>query len=231
MKMQKFSIMILLLLSLASCATPARRPIPADFPLQSSNSSQEYRIQSNDALDIKFFYIPELNEQVIVRPDGRISLQLAKEIKASGMTPSQLSETLKTTYAPLYNNPENSVIVRSFNSQRIYVDGEVNKAGMVALVDPMTVLQAISQAGGMKETAEPTQVLIIRKSEETNKITVAAVDIEKAFNGLDMTQDLTLMPQDIVFVPRSKIADIDLWVDQYIRRAIPIPFGIGVSTF
>ena len=163
MRLAKCALLILVLFFLPACASKVK-PVYSDFPAtQGPTPSQEYVIQSGDLLDIKFFYNPELNESVTVRPDGRISLQLAREVKASGTTPAQLTELLANHYASMIKNPEITIIVRSFNSQKVYVDGEVNRAGMVPLTDPMTVLQAISQAGGMKDTAEPTEVLVVRK--------------------------------------------------------------------
>ena len=98
--------------------------------------NQEYQIQIGDALDIKFFYHPELNESVMVRPDGRISLQLVHEVQASGLTPEQLRQNLRKKYEPQISQPEIAVIVRSFTAQKVYVDGEVAKPGLVPLTGP-----------------------------------------------------------------------------------------------
>ncbi len=187
---------------------------------------QEYRIQPGDQLDIKFFYNPELNEQIIVRPDGKISLQLVTELMAAGTTPGQLTEQLKQAYGVELKRPEVAVIVRTFNDQRVYVDGEVLRPGVVTLPGPMTVLQSIAQAGGMKETARYSEVIVIRKNGQ-EKPTTLVVDLEQAIDGTDLQQDIRLLPHDIVFVPRSRIANVNVWVDQYIRRNVPIPVGLG----
>ena len=224
MRLATFAKLILVLLSLPACSSTGKKPAPQVLPVPVAN--QEYTIQAGDLLDIKFFYNPELNESVTVRPDGRISLQLAKEIKASGTTPAQLTELLSNHYSSLIKSPEITVIVRSFSSQKIYVDGEVNRAGMVVLTDQMTLLQAISQAGGLKDTAETTEVIIVRKSAE-NKLVTASVNLDNAMNGLN--QDPVLMPYDIVLVPKSTIANVDVWVDQYLRKSMPIPLGLGFT--
>lgn len=187
---------------------------------------QEYHIQPGDQLDIKFFYNPELNEQIVVRPDGRISLQLVNEMMAAGMTPGQLTDHLRKAYGGELKKPEVAVIVRTFNDQRVYVDGEVFKPGVVTLPGPMSVLQSIAQAGGMKESARPDEVIIIRKNGEA-KPTTLVVNLEDAIDGTDLQQDIALTPHDIVFVPRSAISNLNVWVDQYIRRNVPIPIGLG----
>jgi len=187
---------------------------------------KEYRIQTGDQLDIKFFYNPELNEQVTVRPDGRISLQLSPEITAAGLTPAQLTESLVKNYEKELANPGITVMVRSFSSQRVYVDGEVYKPGMVNLAGPLTVLQSIAEAGGFKDTAKPSQVLVIRKTNDSKPMAIA-VDLENVRNAASGSQDILLAPYDIVYVPKSTIANVNQFIDQYIRKNIPIPFGIS----
>lgn len=215
----------LVILFLSACT--AKNIVPADSAIShpSSYPLEQYLIQTGDILDIKFFYNPELNEQVTVRPDGRISLQLASEIPAAGLTPAQLTETLVKNYEKELANPGITVIVRSFSSQRIYVDGEVVKPGMVNLVGPMTVLQSIAEAGGFKDTAKTSQVLIIRKTEQSKPLAIA-VNLDDVRKAADGSQDILLAPFDIVYVPKSAVANVNQFVDQYIRRNIPIPFGI-----
>ena len=152
MKWMKFA-MLTLLFPLAACshavkgqsslayADTQKVPLP---PL-----AEEYRIQAGDQLDIKFFYNRDLNEQVTVRPDGLISLQLVKPTAAAGLTPEQLTDRLKKEYGAQLKDPDIVVIVRSFAAQRVFVDGEVARPGLVPLTGPTTVLQAISQAGGI----------------------------------------------------------------------------------
>ncbi len=214
-------------LFLVSCATaPPRNSVNADYVRANPTSypMKDYILQTGDQLDIKFFYNPELNEAVAVRPDGRISLQLAPEVMAAGLTPVQLTESLVKIYAKELANPGITVIVRTFSSQKVYVDGEVNKTGMVNLAGRLTVMQAISEAGGAKYTSS-SQVIVFRKG-ENNKPVVIALNLEKVRNGEDVGQDIELAPYDIVYVPKSAIADIDDFVDLYMRRMIPIPFGL-----
>ena len=223
---------LFLLLLLIACAPVVKNPTPlSQHSIQTSPyPEQEYRIQVGDQLDIKFFYNPELNEQVTVRPDGRISLQLVREIIASDLTPAQLTDLLTQKYAPNLQRPEITVIVRSFNSQRVYVDGEVTKSGMVTLVGFTTVLQAISQAGGVKDSARTTEVIVIRRGPD-NKPLAIAVNLNKAIDGADMSQDIVLRPFDIVYVPKSAIANVNVWVDLYIRKNLPISISTGFGYY
>ncbi len=219
---------LFLLLLLIACTHVVKNPTPlSQHSIQTSPyTEQEYRIQVGDQLDIKFFYNPELNEQVTVRPDGRISLQLVREIMTAGLTPAELTDLLTKKYAKELKMPEVTVIVRSFGSQRVYVDGEVAKPGIVPLVGFVTVLQAISQAGGMKDSARMSEVVLIRRGTDNKPLTLQ-VNAQKVIDGTDMSQDIALKPFDIVYVPKSPIANVNVWVDQYIRKNIPISTGFG----
>jgi protein involved in polysaccharide export with SLBB domain len=223
---------LFLLLLLIACTPVVKNPTPlSQHSIQTSPyTEQEYRIQVGDQLDIKFFYNPELNEQVTVRPDGRISLQLVREIIASDLTPAQLTDLLTQKYATNLQRPEITVIVRSFGSQRVYVDGEVAKPGIVPLVGFVTVLQAISQAGGLKDAARRGEVIVIRHG-TANKPIALTVNIEKVIDGTDMRQDIALKPFDIVYVPKSPIANVNVWVDLYVRKNLPISISSGFGYY
>jgi protein involved in polysaccharide export with SLBB domain len=209
----------------AACSGPQGRNIADMGRVQAVQP--EYRLNTGDILDIKFFYNPELNETVMVRPDGRISLQLANEVVCAGLTPEELRKTLVERYGREINKPEMSVIVRSFSAQRVYVDGEVFRPGMLPLTGPVTIRQAITAAGGFKETARRTDVILIRQTE--GKPEGFKVNMEEFDNNVNLSEDILLAPFDIVYVPRSNIAEVNKFIDLYIRRNIPVGAGIGVG--
>jgi polysaccharide export outer membrane protein len=178
----------------------------------------EYSIQPGDQLDIKFFYNPELNETVLVRPDGKISLQLVDDVQAAFLTPAQLDRFLTDLYAKELKKPEITVIVRSFTGQRVYVGGEVNRQGIINLTAGMTALQAVFNAGGLKETADPESVLVIRKGADNRPIPIR-VDLSE-FEGESAAAGFNLQPDDIVYVPKTFIAEANKFVNQYVERLL-----------
>ena len=216
---------LVLVVSLAACAPNALVVKPAPLGQMDQQTAayleKEYVIAPGDILDVKFMYNPEFNELAMpVRPDGRISLQLAPDIKAAGLTTAQLRELLSAKYATELKTPELAVIVRSFAENRVFVDGEVVTPGYADLSARTTVMRAIDLKGGMRETARLSQVIIIRKDFEGQpKATV--VDLRKVIDGTDLSQDIKLMPYDIVYVPKSNIARVDKWVLEYITNVIP----------
>jgi protein involved in polysaccharide export with SLBB domain len=190
--------------------------------LQSKASNEkviaDYLIQPGDQLDIKFFYNPELNETVIVRPDGKISLQLVDELKAAGVSPAQLDQLLTTVYARELREPELTVIVRQPNAQvqQVYVGGEVGRPGMVPLIGNMTPLQAIIQAQGFSETANMEEVVIIRKGPNAEPIPYR-MNVQDMVDGEPSISTFTLNSLDVIYVSKSKIAEINKFVREYLK--------------
>src|SRR4030042_5045931 len=101
---------------------------------------------------------------------------------------------------------------------------------MVPLVGTVTLLQALSQAGGVKDSARTTEVIVIRRGGDNKPLTIP-INLDKAIDGTDMGQDIALRPFDIVYVPKSPIANVNKWVDQYIRRNIPISISTGLGYY
>lgn len=181
-----------------------------------------YSLQPGDHLDVKFFYNTELNESVIVRPDGRISLQLVHDVQVASLSPDELVTVLKKKYSTHLKDPEISVIVREIENYKIYVDGEVRESGGVQIYgNNMAIMQAIASVGGVKDTALKEEVLLIRRN-GLKKPFVYIVNLAAAMDGSDISQNVMLRANDIVYVPKSTIANVNTWVDMYIRKNIPI---------
>jgi polysaccharide biosynthesis/export protein PslD len=188
----------------------------------------EYHIQTGDVLDIKFFSHPEFNEQVTVRPDGKISLPLIGEITVFGLTPAAIDALLTEQYQRQLRQPIITVIVREFAGRQVFVGGEVTTPGLVTLSRPTTALQAIISVGGFRETARTDQIILIRKGVD-NRPVGRTLDLARMIREGRDSQDVQLLPYDIVYVPRSTIAKMNLFVEQYIRRMLPVTPGFGFS--
>lgn len=181
----------------------------------------DYVLRAGDAVSVKFFYNPELDAQMPIRPDGRIALALVGEIEAAGLTPAQLSGRLGQRYASVVKHPDATVIVTSFASQVVYVGGEVYRPGVIQASPDLTALQAIMMAGGTRATGEMRTVVIVR-DQGTPTPKLLMLDLTRGLDDLEGYEDLVLRPKDIVFVPMSAIARADQFVDQYIEKLVPI---------
>ncbi|MBI3515459.1 MAG: polysaccharide biosynthesis/export family protein [Proteobacteria bacterium] len=224
---------IALVLLASACGPVLQAPSPADkvSSEQATYLAQPYRIRAGDALEIKHRLAVELNDVAVVRPDGRISLPLIPSMVAAGQTSDELEAALRQAYARDLRNVELSVMVRSFATQRVFVGGEVEKPGMIDLVDGQTVMQAVYAAGGLRSTARTKEIVVVRHGEANQRL-VFAVNLHDVVSGTDLAQDMRLLPLDTVIVPRSDIANLNLFVDQYIKGVLPAtPSGTFLYNF
>ena len=196
-----------------------------DFPYVSPGTNLV--LNPGDIIDVRYRFWPELDvEEVPIRADGRVSLQLVGQVVLGGLTASEDDEYLVELYEDKLKEPEITVVVRSVAPKEIYVGGEVLAPGIVPLSHNMTPLQAIMAAGGFdKRSAELSSVVIVRH-----------VDAQRYATALDFTQvagvdpALYLAPSDVIFVPRNQIDKVNQWVDQHINEIVPerINFSIDV---
>ena len=183
-------------------------------------ADQSYIIQPSDQLDIDFYLNSEFNDSVTVRPDGKITLRVIGDVQASGSTPTALANELDRDYARELRSPGAIVHVKNMPGRLVYVDGQVGKPGAVALEPGMTALQAIADAGGLTDQAGGHAVLIRRDACGTP--TGSKIDLKAAIKNPSSEEDIALAPQDLLTVPRSGIANLDLWVAQYVRNLLPV---------
>lgn len=170
-------------------------------PRQEGPDSVAYRLGAGDVIQVSVWNEPEASvSAVTVRPDGKISLPLVEEITVDGLTPLTLGNALTRKYAEYINYPRVTVLVKEVNSQKLYVLGEVKKEGPVRLQAPITVLQAIAEAGGLTDYAKRRRIRILRI--EDGKQMTYSFDYDVAVTGRDPRQNPILMPGDTIVVPR-----------------------------
>jgi polysaccharide export outer membrane protein len=204
-----------------SSATQQAPCLPSEVVYSALNDSKHYVIQSGDELQISFYLSPEFDRDVIVSPDGKIALEVAGDLQARGLTPEQLANELDEHYLSELRNPQASVFVKNSPSRRVYVEGQVSHAGAFELEAGMTALQAVAAAGGVTDSAASGEAVLIRRDAcgqpQGMVVNLAAADGGKSID------DVALMPSDVIVVPRSAIANVDLFVHQYIQGVMPIP--------
>jgi protein involved in polysaccharide export with SLBB domain len=220
-------IIILLTILVAGCAgTNKTSTLPAT-PIVYKQGQEAYLLQPGDNLDIKFYYNPELNENVTIRPDGKISLQIVDELQAAGLTPAQLDESLTRAYSSQLKQPKITVIVKSFGGQRIYVGGEVKSPQVLTVVGQIDALQAIFNSGGFTKDAKLSSVIIISKGKDNQPI-ARKVDLKRVLKGEATGEDFMLKPFDMVYVPKTELAQADEFMI-HIYNFIPRNIYLGFS--
>jgi polysaccharide export outer membrane protein len=235
---RKICLLVLLTITVTGCGAPFRddfaSPIDGTLTVQPMDTPRPaappYLIQNGDSLAIRFYRNPELNNDVVVRPDGMISLPLIDDVPAEGLTPQDLGKNLEGRYQGELAVPDVTVIVSKFGGQRVFVGGEVDKTAELDLVPGLTVLSAIMKAGGFKNSARIDQVILIRR-EADGKPKGTSLDLTDVVGGTHPEQDVELRPYDIVVVPRSTVSDVNTFMDLYITRNLPFgPLWIRLLT-
>lgn len=158
-----------------------------------------YKIGPNDILNIYVWKEPELTQDVFVMPDGRITFPLIGEIMAQGRTVTEIKEAITERLKNYITAPEVTVIVKEIRSHRIYIIGKVNQLGPYPLEPDMTVLQALSAAGGFTEWADTKNILIVRR--EGEKEEQLRFNYKDFISGKNVEQNITLKPNDTIVVP------------------------------
>ncbi|MBC7785205.1 MAG: polysaccharide biosynthesis/export family protein [Burkholderiales bacterium] len=176
-------------------------------------------LRSGDRVELKFFYAPELNDTQQIMPNGKLSLQLIGDVQAAGKAPGDLAEELKTAYSQHLKYPNVSVIVREMYQRKVYVTGEVIQPGLVDLAGELSPLEAIMNRGGFAmTTAETSSVIVIRH--EGDKRVGYKIDLKTAMAGGE-SANFQLQPQDIVYVPRTAVVNMNNFLEQYVTNMIP----------
>ena len=181
----------------AVLAWPGR--VEAQRPEASDDRLQGYRIGPEDVLQISVWNNEALSRTVPVRPDGMISLPLINDVKAAGLTPMELRDALIKKLSEFVPAPEVSVIVTDVRSFMISVIGEVMKPGRYDLKSSATVVDALAMAGGFKEFASRSNVVVLRQ--EGRVVKRISFDYDKLKSGSVTAVNFPLRPGDIVLVP------------------------------
>ena len=187
-----------------------------------------YRVQVNDVLEFLFFKNTELNQTRIVGPDGAVSLQLIGSVQVVGRTVEDITSEVTKRYAKELVQPQVTVAVKEYSGLKVYVGGEVNQPGMQIYRGGLTALQAVVAAGGFKTTASLSSVVLIHKGPQGEPV-AALVDLSRVLKHAELERDVALAPADIVFVPRSGVANVNLFVEQFFRNNLPIPVFLGFN--
>jgi len=160
---------------------------------------EDYVIGTDDVLTVSFWREKDLSTDVVVRPDGKITLPLINDVYAAGLTPDQLREKVLTEAARFIEDPAPTVVVKQINSRKAFITGEVAKPGPYVLTSPTTVLQLIAMAGGLQEFAQKKDIMIVRM--EAGRQLSFSFDYSSVVKRKKLEQNIFLKPGDVIVVP------------------------------
>lgn len=172
---------------IAGPAKPMAMPVSVD--------PHGYTLGPDDVVYVRVWREPDLSGQLAIRPDGKITMPLINEVKASGLTPAQLGDNITQALSKFINNPQVMVAVQAVRSKRYFMSGEINRPGAYPLASPTTIFEAITMAGGFREFAGKGKVTIIRGNQRFR------FNWNQVVKGKNLAQNIPLENGDQVVVP------------------------------
>jgi polysaccharide export outer membrane protein len=169
-------------------------PPPAAVP-----TPPDYIIGPDDVLAIVYWRDKDMSSEVVVRPDGKVSLPLLNDVQAAGLTPPQFRERLTELSQQYFEDPNVTIVVRQINSRKVFITGQVNKSGTYPLGGPTTVLQLIAMAGGIAEYAHGNKIVVMRT--ENGRQVSYPFNYDDVVARKNLRQNIDLKPGDTVIVP------------------------------
>jgi len=191
-----------------------------------SDADPQYHLMPGDQLDIIVYSAPELSRLLLVGPDGRVQMPLAPPVMAANLTIDELEKRLRTALSRQLVHPDVEITPRAFGSQQIYVGGEVGQPGVFALSGQIGVMEAVMMAGGFRNTARTSKVVLIRRHPDGGPM-MKVINLKSVLHKGAAADMIPLQRGDVVYVPRSGIANIGLFMQQYIRDALPFSFSVS----
>jgi len=232
MRQRGLPLLLVICVAVAVVAVPGCGPainVPAFSPVEMARlqthsaefQQHGYRIETGDTVTLKYPYHPEMDQETVVRPDGRITVSGFGNVDVAGRTATEVVGDVKRLTSTRLKNPEVVVNVQKFSERPVFVGGEVGKPGSLVHRRGMTPLQAVIAAGGFLPTARLDSVILVRQQAGADGQYLARkLDLERAVHEGEK-EPIELAPNDIVFVPKTAIANANLWVKQHISDMIP----------
>jgi len=180
----------------ASAKPAANRPEGVNPPVK---VGKDYVIGADDVLDVSVWKEQDLTRTLQVRPDGKISMPLLGDVEAAGLTPSQLAQTVSDKLKRYLTAPQVTIILTQINSQRVYVTGEVTRPGAYPVLPGMTILQAITSAGGLTQFANAKKIFLMR--DENHIQTKYPFSYKEVLDGRKAEENLPVRAGDTIVVP------------------------------
>jgi polysaccharide export outer membrane protein len=211
-----------------SCGAPINvEPLaPTDIPVLQAAANyphEHYVIVPDDALQIRYTFHPEMNQDIVVQPDGKITASLVGQIIVAGMTTQALEELLAKKTSDQLRNPEVVVSITRFAERSVYIGGDVGKPGMIRYRKGLTPLQAIIAAGGLLDSARTDSVILVRAGDSGRDYVSRRLNLQESITDGNK-EPIFLAPHDVVYVPKTGIAEANLWVRQHITELLPFLF-------
>jgi len=204
---------------LAACTNTSGLPEAPPVPVPVRGESlPPYYLQVGDTLEVRLMLNPELNEKITIRPDGHISTTVVADEIAAGRTVPELAQALTRDYSKDIQKPRLTVLVDTYAANHVFVGGEVAAPGeLLSPGVPLSLSQALARAGGLRMAGDIGNIFIIRRA-GGGPAQFYSVRYSDVIHAKDASADIILAPYDVIYVPKSGIAEVYAFYNQYIEQ-------------
>jgi len=192
----------------------AASAVSASGAAASSSPATEYRISNGDLLLVKVWQNQDLDTEAIVRPDGMVSLPLVGDVVATGETIPAFRKTLTEKFREYIKEPQVSVSMKTVAGRRVVILGQVRSPGVYSVSGRNTIMEAIGMAGGFTEDAVTSSVMLVRGG--LAKPVPKRLDLAKALTKADVSDNVMLESDDMVYVPRRFVKDVNYFLRMFL---------------
>jgi len=218
MKYFRALFLLIALFILSACESmmtyPANIRPAAQMGPENVEQRWDYTISLNDVLEIFIWKHTDLSRDVIVRPDGKISMPLIGDIMAEGLTLNKLDAEITKRYSEYLVSPDVSIAVKTFAGEKVFIFGEVTTPGIHTFQKNSSLIEVLAKAGGWNQYAKISNIFVIR-GDLTKEPEVILIDIKEILSG-NTRLNIMIYPKDIVYVPSTTIADVGRFVRDYL---------------
>ncbi|MDP9172004.1 MAG: polysaccharide biosynthesis/export family protein [Acidobacteriota bacterium] len=191
-----------------------------------STRGSTYRLHPGDTIEIHYTYTPEHDQTATLQPDGFVTLKLGGSMKVSELTVEETAAVVKKAAAVRLNEPEVAVLLKDYIKPHIVIAGEVMKPGTYDLHGRVTLIEALSWSGGMKDTSKQTRVLLVRRS-NPEMASVRVIDVKSLMTANNVHEDIELNPDDMLIIPKNMLGRIEPYV-RIASQGMTALYGVSI---
>lgn len=214
--------LLLALFAAAACTTQELRPVessPEGFAPW-TGTLPAYRFSAGDRIAVHFLLTPEMDEEVNIAPDGAVGLKSTGQLELEGLTAVEVERKIAIAARKILLDPKVTVALVEAKSAKIYVGGSVVRPGPYLMGGQLGVLESVLLAGGFNSESRVDEVILIRRNAE-NRPMLRTIDVQNFLETANPAGDVPVAAGDIIFVPRSQIAEVNLWIERFIDGVLP----------
>lgn len=224
MKKRLVISLLIYIFALALLMVPTRASGQTAAPQLRTPEEKRYRLNPGDVLDVAYRYTPEFNQTVTIQPDGYVILEIVGDIKLSELTVEEARGAIAKRASARLKDPEVTILLKEFQKPYFVVSGEVLQPGRFDMREQLTAVQAVMMAGGFRDSAKSSQVVIFRKINQ-EFAEVKTVNFKNLKKTSDLENDLELQSGDMIFVPRNKWSGFEKYIRLTAIASILNPFS------